>query len=660
MEIKRLPQEVVNRIAAGEVIVRPLNVVKELVENSIDARARSITITIGNGGLDSIQIIDDGSGFRRSDHELACERFATSKLSSAEDLQVGKIHSFGFRGEALASMSLVGHVSIVSKSAEDGGETGFESCYVDGRILEGYPSPVPFKGESGTRIIVDDLFYNNPVRKKAFKSAATEYKKILDMASKFAIAFGSIEFRVRKTGSTSFDLIEDKVDRADRIESLTGFAREDLLVLSLSSATISKLIPVPLIHAEIICLNPNAVGKSVTHTTSILVINNRLVETTNSVFIKMLEGEICSHFQCNKAGFIFVSLTLDPKNLDINVCPTKGKVIFANQSAVERFVTEELISHILEKRKIKVIKLNKIEFSSSNMISERSPKITVSQPIMPSQDSQPFKVRTCPKQNFFITPRALVPAENFEPSQPFIELTMTQPDIAPPALGLSQTQPLMAIANAAEPSEIQKIFNSLAVANHVDLEQNPRDFVFVGDIGKGFILCQYFTRLCVCNVNRLSRVLLRNFLLRHDLSLVSVDHAIFPLDSFSDLPPFISELFRDNRLPSVRGSSDRYGAYQVKKLLSLIQPNLDPGVQTSEDSVSLLVDLIVEWLLDVEYGNDARACWDEIVRNKNLWSYVNILKSQEPPEMVNCQGTKRAFFQEVISLKELYKEFERC
>ena len=651
MEIKRLPPDVVNRIAAGEVVVRPVNVIKELIENSLDAKAQSITVTVGNGGLDSIQVVDDGTGFRKRDHSLACERFATSKLCSADDLQVGKILSFGFRGEALASMSLVGHVSIVSKCASDGEETGFESCYMDGRILEGYPMPVPFKGESGTRIIVDDLFYNNPVRKKAFKSTATEYKKILDVVSKFAIAFPPVEFRVRKTGAANFDLIEEKADRSERIESLTGYSRDDLIIFSISRGEVSKLIPTPLIKAEVICLNPNALGKSVSHTTSILLINGRLIDTTNSSLIKNLDSEICSHFQCSKAGFIFVSLTLDAQDLDINVCPTKGKVIYSNQSAVERFITEEMISHILERRKVKVIKLNKIEFASSNMVSDKpSPKF-----IPPSQDSQPFKVRTCPRQNFFCSQ-----ADNLEPSQPFIELTLTQADVAPPALALTATQPLMAISNCAEPSELEKIINSLASSSYIDLDQNPRDFVFVGDTGKGFILCQYFTRLCVCHVEPLCRLLLRNFLLRHNFSLVSVESQIFDPDSLSNAPAFVKALLSDSQVPSVRGGG-RCGAFQLKKLMTLIESKFDTETPTSDESVSVFTDLVVDWLLETEYGNNARICWDEIVRNKNLLSCVNIAKSPEPPQMINFENkNKTSLFQEVISLKDLYKEFERC
>jgi DNA mismatch repair protein MLH1 len=230
MVIKRLTPDVINRIAAGEVIVRPTNAVKELMENSLDACASCITIIIGGGGLQTINILDDGKGISVDDHTLLCERFATSKLRTADDLSDGSLHSFGFRGEALASISLVSHIAVTSKTEGDHASAGYESRFKDGCLLPGYPLLVPFSGHMGTRIVIDDLFYNNPVRKRAFKNPSTEYKKILELVSRFAISFTGVEFKVRKLGGTSFDLFEEVSDarkdsRLRRIESLTGISQ---------------------------------------------------------------------------------------------------------------------------------------------------------------------------------------------------------------------------------------------------------------------------------------------------------------------------------------------------------------------------------------------------------------------------------------------------
>ena len=141
MSIRKLPDDVINKIAAGEILVRPVNAVKEMIENSIDARSENITIIISGGGLNSIQIIDDGRGIPTSDHGLLCERFATSKLSEFDDLRSGKVSSFGFRGEALASVSLVGHVSVYTKTCDSSESHGYESRYSGGQLLPGYPTP---------------------------------------------------------------------------------------------------------------------------------------------------------------------------------------------------------------------------------------------------------------------------------------------------------------------------------------------------------------------------------------------------------------------------------------------------------------------------------------------------------------------------------------
>jgi DNA mismatch repair protein MutL len=674
MTIKRLPEDVVNRIAAGEVIVRPVNAIKEMIENSIDANATEIAIIVGNGGLQSIHVIDNGSGITKKDLPLVCERFATSKLRAAEELTRGKILSFGFRGEALASISLVAHVSILSKAREDGVATGFESRYISGALVEGYPVPSPFSGESGTRIVVDDLFFNNVVRKKAFRSTTTEYKKILEMVSRFAICFPSVSFRVRKTGMSDFDLVEEDCERLDRIESLTGHSKSCLVELLLSSEDSGSETPAPLLSSQCICLNPSAISKSISHTTAILVINGRLMETSSSHLLKNVENEICSNFDCAKAGFLYICLNLNPEMVDVNVCPTKGKVVFTNQAGVENFVSEKLISFLLEKRKATIIKLHKIEFASSNLVREQSPLCRPSQLPPPSQESQPFKVRTCPKQNFFFTPKAVV--KELSQEIPFIELTLTQPDVTPPVLLdlassneneqtslIEENLPLCIQSTKPDPpfkSTFSLTLAELANNRCVELGQNPRDFVFVGDIGRGYILCQYFSRLCVCNVNKLSRALLESFLLGHDLGFVPIPAETFPEENLRDCSGFVKDLFVGPRCPSVRGNHHRIGPYQVKKLLSEIGANAENLRTESEDSIVVLTRIIVDWILEAEYDDDMRIIWDEIVRNKNFLANCTISKTQEPPELINEPTSHNSFFREVISLKELYKEFERC
>lgn len=184
--IVQLDEETVNRIAAGEVIVRPSSALKELLENSLDAGARSITVSVSGGGLKCLEIADDGHGIRATDLPLACERFATSKLSRYEDLQ--RIGTFGFRGEALASISHVARVTITTMTS--GARSALRAYYLDGRLApepgQATADPTPCARTVGTTVSVVDLFYNAPGRRRAMRPPAEEFARILDVRARGA------------------------------------------------------------------------------------------------------------------------------------------------------------------------------------------------------------------------------------------------------------------------------------------------------------------------------------------------------------------------------------------------------------------------------------------------------------------------------------------
>ena len=186
----------INKIAAGEVIERPANVVKELVENSIDAGSNKIVIEIKNGGKTFIKVTDNGKGILLDDIDISFERHATSKIRKIEDLET--TYSMGFRGEALASIVAISKLTMISKTKDE--NTGIKVIAKAGDILE----KEEVVTQTGTSIIVEDLFFNTPVRYKFLKQDSTEFRYIKELIQKIAMANLNISFKLLNDGKTVF------------------------------------------------------------------------------------------------------------------------------------------------------------------------------------------------------------------------------------------------------------------------------------------------------------------------------------------------------------------------------------------------------------------------------------------------------------------------
>ena len=213
MKIQILSAEMANRIAAGEVVERPASVVKELVENSIDAGASQITISLEKSGSSLIRVTDNGEGMAAEDLALAVERHSTSKLRSDEDLF--KIVTLGFRGEALPSIASVARLEITSR--QSGSETGYR-LQVNGGI-KGEPHMAA--AAIGTTVEIKDLFYNVPARKKFLKTPGTEFSHVCDVVNRMALAYPQIHFRLAHNGKTLSDFVAVHEVR-DRLEQVLG------------------------------------------------------------------------------------------------------------------------------------------------------------------------------------------------------------------------------------------------------------------------------------------------------------------------------------------------------------------------------------------------------------------------------------------------------
>ncbi|KAF9114980.1 DNA mismatch repair protein [Mortierella sp. AM989] len=322
--IKRLDEAVVNRIAAGEIIHRPANALKELIENSLDAKSTSIQVSVKDGGLKLLQIQDNGHGIKLQDMAIVCERFTTSKLRTFDDLS--SMSTYGFRGEALASISHVAHVTITTKTKDS--NCAYKASYSDGAIIPAKPGataePKPCAGNNGTQISAEDLFYNVPTRRKALKNATEEYNRILDIVNRYAIHNEGVSFTCRKIGSNTPEVhTTNAATVLDNIRQIYGSAvANELLSLERSF---------PIYQLKIKGLISNA-NYNVKKFAFLLFINHRSVDSP--AIRKAIESVYSTYLPKNTHPWVYLSLEMEPKNVDVNVHPTKREVHFINEEEI--------------------------------------------------------------------------------------------------------------------------------------------------------------------------------------------------------------------------------------------------------------------------------------------------------------------------------------
>ncbi|CAD7673269.1 unnamed protein product [Nyctereutes procyonoides] len=328
--IRRLDETVVNRIAAGEVIQRPANAIKEMIENCLDAKSTSIQVVVKEGGLKLIQIQDNGTGIRKEDLDIVCERFTTSKLQSFEDL--ASISTYGFRGEALASISHVAHVTITTKTAE--AKCAYRATYSDGKLKA---PPKPCAGNQGTQITVEDLFYNISTRRKALKNPSEEYGKILEVVGRYSIHNSGISFSVKKQGETVADVRTlPNATTVDNIRSIFGNAvSRELIEVGCEDKTLAFKMNGYISNANY----------SVKKCIFLLFINHRLVESTS--LRKAIETVYAAYLPKNTHPFLYLSLEISPQNVDVNVHPTKHEVHFLHEDSILERVQQHIESKLL-------------------------------------------------------------------------------------------------------------------------------------------------------------------------------------------------------------------------------------------------------------------------------------------------------------------------
>ena len=325
-KIVLLDELTINQIAAGEVIERPASVVKEMIENSIDAGATNIVVEIKNGGISYIRVLDNGKGIARDDVEIAFERHATSKIRSAADLQ--DVKSMGFRGEALASIAAISNVELISRTEDQ--PTGEKVIAEGGEVL----SVEEVACSVGTAITVRNLFYNTPVRYKFLKKDFTETGYIEDVITRAALVHPEIAFKLINTGKTTI--------------STNGNGDIKSAVYSLFGKEIAEeIIPVEYEYEYIKVkgvIGKPAIARS-NRANQMFFINDRYVKdkTLTAAAEQAYKGMI----PIGKFAFLILNLEMTPSKVDVNVHPAKLEVRFSEENVVFQAVFHAIKNNLL-------------------------------------------------------------------------------------------------------------------------------------------------------------------------------------------------------------------------------------------------------------------------------------------------------------------------
>lgn len=334
MPIQVLSEQTIAKIAAGEVVERPVSVVKELLENAVDAGANSIHVAINDGGRRLIRISDDGHGIAQEEISLAFTRHATSKLRTIDDLE--QIATLGFRGEALSSISAVSRVSVTTRAR--GESLGSQIRIEGGRLLENTSVGAP----AGTVISVENLFFNTPARLKFLKKPTTEKKHITLLVTRYALAYPHIRFTLEQDGRELFRSSGSGqlADVMVRVVGLDNF-KQMIEIDSLDRGREDR----PTVTVRGFASLPDLSRSDRTHIA--LFINGRYIQDSNLTYAVVQAYHAL--LQGGRYPMATLMIEIAPQEVDVNVHPTKAEVRFRNPkavfAAVQRAVREALISH---------------------------------------------------------------------------------------------------------------------------------------------------------------------------------------------------------------------------------------------------------------------------------------------------------------------------
>lgn len=382
MSIQVLDQETINKIAAGEVIERPSSVVKELVENAIDAGATAVTIEIKDGGISFIRITDNGSGISKDDIPMAFLRHSTSKIKSIEDLM--NVSSLGFRGEALSSIAAVSQVELITKTADD--FTGSRYVIEGGNEISLEEVGAP----DGTTFIVRNLFYNTPVRRKFLKTAATEAGYVNALIEHLSLSHPDISFRFINNNQNKLHT-SGNMNLKDIIYGVYG--RDITSNLMEISGKTPDVEITGFIGKPVICRGNRGYEN--------YYINGRYIKS--SIITKAIEEAYKGYIMPHNYPFTAIHFKINPSIMDVNVHPTKMELRFSKNEFVYRFVLETVKECLANRELAARVKLPDPVKQQQFTKSPENIKQTEKSYVQENTDSKPYQAPRIepPRESFY-------------------------------------------------------------------------------------------------------------------------------------------------------------------------------------------------------------------------------------------------------------------
>ena len=382
MSIQVLDQETINKIAAGEVIERPSSVVKELVENAIDAGATAVTIEIKDGGISFIRITDNGSGISKDDIPMAFLRHSTSKIKSIEDLM--NVSSLGFRGEALSSIAAVSQVELITKTADD--FTGSRYVIEGGNEISLEEVGAP----DGTTFIVRNLFYNTPVRRKFLKTAATEAGYVNALIEHLSLSHPDISFRFINNNQNKLHT-SGNMNLKDIIYGVYG--RDITSNLMEISGKTQDVEITGFIGKPVICRGNRGYEN--------YYINGRYIKS--SIITKAIEEAYKGYIMPHNYPFTAIHFKINPSRMDVNVHPTKMELRFSKNEFVYRFVLETVKECLANRELAARVKLPDPVKQQQFTKSPENIKQTEKSYVQENTDSKPYQAPRIepPRESFY-------------------------------------------------------------------------------------------------------------------------------------------------------------------------------------------------------------------------------------------------------------------